>query len=78
MRREDAIALAKDVARKNRWTWTGTIKATLRKPIPVLGWILRQRTHWRVLSNADDVGFNVMVTIDDQTGKVLSQSFGSR
>ena len=78
MRRDDAIALAKDVAKQHRWTWTGTIKATLHKPIPVVGFLLRQRAYWRVLSNADDVGFNVVVTVDDQTGKVLSKSFGSK
>lgn len=78
MRREDAIAVAKDVAKQHRWTWTGTIKATLHKPIPVLGILLRQRAHWKIISNADDFGFNVVVKVDDQTGKILSKSFGSK
>jgi hypothetical protein len=78
MMREEAIAIAKDVARQNRWTWTGEIRATLHKPIPVLGIILRQRAYWKVVSNADDVGYNVVVTVDDQTRRVLSQNFGSK
>jgi hypothetical protein len=78
MYREEAIAIAKDVAKQNRWTWTGEIRATYHKPIPVLGWILRQHAKWRIMSNADDVGYNVMVTIDDVTRQVLSKRFGTR
>ena len=78
MSREEAIAQAKDVARHNRWVWTGEIRATLHQPIPVIGWIFRRHPVWRVLSNADDVGYNVMVTIDAETRDVLSQRFGSR
>lgn len=78
MRRDEAISIAKDVARQNRWVWTGEIRATLHKPIPVLGWIFRQRPYWRVMSNADDVGLNVVVAIDDRTRAVLRKKFGSR
>jgi hypothetical protein len=78
MSREEAIGLAKDVAKQHRWVWTGEIRATFHKPIPVLGWILRQRPVWRILSNADDIGYNVMVTIDAETRVVLSKRFGSR
>jgi hypothetical protein len=78
MRIEEAVAIAKDVARQNRWIWTGEVKATLHKPIPVLGWLLRQRRHWRVISNADDFGCNVIVTVDDKTRAVLSKRFGTR
>ena len=77
MRREEAIAIAKDVARQNRWIWTGEIKATLHRPIPVLGWVLRMRPYWKVLSNAEDKGCNVLVTIDDQTRAVLKKKFGA-
>jgi hypothetical protein len=76
--REQAIALAKNVARHQRWEWTGEIQATLRKPIPVLGWLFGRHPVWRVVSNADDVGYNVMVTIDAETRDVLKQRFGSR
>jgi hypothetical protein len=78
MQREEAIGIAKDVARHHRWTWTGEIQATLHKPIPVLGWIFRRHAKWRVVSNADDVGYNVVVTIDDETREVLSKRFGTR
>ena len=76
--REQAIALAKSVARHHRWEWTGEIQATLRKPIPVLGWLFGRHPVWRVVSNADDMGYNVMVTIDAETRDVLKQRFGSR
>jgi hypothetical protein len=78
MTREEAIAFAKDVAKQHRWVWTGEVKATFHKPIPILGWILRQRPRWRVVSNADDTSFNVVVTIDADRRMVLSKRFGSR
>lgn len=78
MSEDEAIRLAKDVARQNRWTWTGTVRATLHKPWPIIGQLLRRRPYWRVVSNADDVGYNVVVTIDAENRVVLSQRFGSR
>jgi hypothetical protein len=78
MRRDEAIGIAKDVARQNRWTWTGEVKATLHKPFPVLGKLLRMRPYWKVISNADDDSYNVVVTVDDRTRRVLSKKFGSR
>ena len=78
MRQDEAISIAKDVARQNRWIWTGEVRATLHKPIPVLGWLIRRRPYWRIVSNADDVGCNVIVTLDDTTHAVLSKKFGTR
>ena len=76
MRSDEAIAIAKDVAKQHRWVWTGEVKATLHKPL--LGLLIGRRPYWRVISNADDVGMNVVVTIDDKTRAVLSKRFGTR
>lgn len=78
MSREEAIGQAKDVARHHRWVWTGEVRATLHQPIPVIGWLLGWHPVWKVVSNADDIGYNVMVTIDAETRQVLSQRFGNR
>lgn len=78
MSRDEAIALAKDVARHQRWVWTGEIRATLRNPIPIIGPLLGKHPVWQVVSNADDVGYNVIVNIDAETRDVLSKRFGSR
>lgn len=66
---EQAIVIARAVARDHGWTWL--------EPA-VADWIPgdRQDTDaWEVTSNASGRGTNVRVRIDDRTGAVLEKAF---
>lgn len=72
MTSEDAIEIARRVAVAEGWPWFEPVSVRRKRRL------LTRRPFWRVLSHADSRGMNVLVTIDDETGKVLSKHLWSR
>ncbi|MCI0712828.1 MAG: hypothetical protein L0154_21915 [Chloroflexi bacterium] len=73
MTEQEAIEIARKVAEAEGWYWTEPCETKLYRH-----WWLLGRLKWCVRSNADYWGANVVVTIDDATGKVLRKGFAPR
>ncbi len=78
MTEEDAIRIAKEVARENGWTWRGEVNASLHRPLRLFAWLFRSRPCWDVTSNVGMRGCNVRVSIDAESGEVIRKAFGPR
>jgi hypothetical protein len=72
MTRQDALRLAQERAQAEGWRFEPPFDARLRKP-----WFFG-RARWTVRSNADHLGRNVWVVIDDETGRIVSAGFAPR
>ena len=68
MSEDNAIAIAKEAALKNGWSWIGRVSVAKR------GWLFGRRK-WEVTSNADMLGCNVRVLIRDADGAILRAGF---
>ena len=64
-----AIELAKQAAQASEWPWTGSIEATCHRR-----WYVGAK-YWVVLSNADEMGMNVRIEIDDESGEIREKAF---
>ncbi len=67
MTREQAIAIARRVADERGWPWTDPIHAKRRG-----GWLVFGRRRWEVRSNADMIGTNVYIVVDEATQHVIT------
>jgi hypothetical protein len=64
----DALELARKVATEKGWAWLEPVRVTKkRRWFRFVGWI--------VISNADGLGCNVRVEIDDATGRTTTAAF---
>jgi hypothetical protein len=73
MNAKEAISLAVDVAEAEGWTWLEPAIAKRKR-----GWIFFGPFIWHVLSNAESIGCNVRIEIDDTTGRIISKHFMPR
>jgi hypothetical protein len=71
MTENEAISVAEAEAAKNDWPWHEPIRASRRRS-------LFQGAKWEVVSNADRIGCNVRVLIDDGDGSVITAAFCPR
>jgi hypothetical protein len=69
MTAEQAITRAQTLARERDWLWLPPVRAVRRRAFFI------GPARWEVRSNADMIGSNVRVVIDDATGTVLTQAF---
>jgi hypothetical protein len=69
--REEAAAVGRHVALDRGWPWVEPVW-TVRRRGGLLG---LGRAYWQVTSNARQNGDNVIVQIDDTTGRVRADSF---
>lgn len=72
MTREDAIKIARTLAGTNGWPWVEPLTVEDGRQFIFFG-----RRFWRVTTNSRyvDIGCNVHVQIDDETGQVLSSDY---
>lgn len=70
----DAIARAKEVANKRRWTWNGKGSATKGGILDRLVYN-RGRPVWVVYSHQSGMGCQVRVVLDAKTGRILREGF---
>jgi len=73
MKRGEAIEIAREVARREKWPWEEPILAVRERSFWFFG-----RSRWRVMSSADQRGGNINIRVDDATGAVLSKAFARR
>jgi len=71
MTESEAVSVAKAEADKRDWPWHDPVRATRRRSL------FRGRK-WEVVSNADKIGCNVRVLIDDGDGSVIKAAFCPR
>jgi hypothetical protein len=69
MTRAEAIRIARETAASEGWIWREPVSAIRSRR-----WLIGPAT-WRVTSNAESRGLNVVVTIEDATGVVRRKSF---
>ena len=79
MNKDEAIAKAKKIAEEQNWPWREPFNATLIEETTG-GWFSRKQSKklWRVVSNADKIGANVNITIDNETGEVVRKAYSPR
>ena len=72
MTRDDAIQTARTLAEEKGWPWVEPLMVEDGRRFIVFG-----RRFWRVTTNSRyvDIGCNVHVLIDDETGRVLSSDY---
>jgi hypothetical protein len=70
----EAIEIARNIAATKGWPWKEPVHATFRQP----SWLRRGAGIWEILSNADCLGCNVFVTVDEITGKAVLSGFRPR
>ncbi|HEX8474472.1 MAG TPA: hypothetical protein VF666_10595 [Pyrinomonadaceae bacterium] len=70
MTSDEAISLAKQTAQQEGWAWDEPARASKHRRFGVVG-----AAYWEVVSNANVIGRNVRIRIDDATGEVLQKNF---
>jgi hypothetical protein len=78
MTRDEAVAMARQIAETRGWVWHGRVAARLERRGGLLARLFGPARRWHVLSNASGKGCNVCVTIDDESGEVVRASFWPR
>jgi hypothetical protein len=68
--KEQAIVIAEAAARDNGWAWVQPVAARLRRTMVLFG-----SHRWEVRSNANCIGRNVFVVIDDKSAELVSSVF---
>jgi hypothetical protein len=71
--RDEAIELARQVAKAEGWPWQEPIVASRSRAFVLFGPI-----RWHIMSNADSRGQNVNVQIDDATRRAIGKGFAPR
>lgn len=67
LNRDEATAIARTLAAEKGWAWLEPVRALMSKR--------SGRTTWTILSNAQAIGRNVIVTIDDASRSVRRATF---
>jgi hypothetical protein len=70
--KDEAIAIAKNVATTQGWDWDEPIHARLT------GRFFGEPHEWEIISNARCRGANVLVVLDATTGKIIRRAFNLR
>lgn len=73
MSAEEAIAIARSIAEREGWPWQEPILANRYRTFVFFG-----KRVWHVLTNAEHLGGNVNVHLDDVTGEVVAKGFARR
>lgn len=73
MTREEVIQLARATVEKEGWRWEEPIR--LRK---IRRFVFFGRRRWLVITNANYMGCNAWIRIDDETGEVVQKGFWPR
>jgi hypothetical protein len=68
--KEQAIVIAEAAARENGWAWLQPVAARLRRTMVLFGAL-----RWEIRSNAESIGGNVLVVIDDKSAELISSVF---
>ncbi len=66
----ETLRLARAVAEEKGWPWQEPVKVSRRRSFLFFG-----AAHWEVWTNAECLGMNVRVEIDDATGQVRQKAF---
>ena len=79
MNKNEAIAKAKKIAEEQNWPWREPFYAILIEET-TSGWFSRKQVKklWRVVSNANKIGANVNITIDNDSGEVVHKAYSPR
>lgn len=72
MTEQEAVEIARQLAKQEGWGWVDPAFATLRRP-----WF-GPGGRWEIFSNRGGVGTVVRVVIDDETGRVLEKGYVPR
>ena len=69
---DEVIQIARTLAEKNGWPWVEPLRVEDERRFILFG-----RRSWRVTTNTEyaDIGRNVHVQIDDETGQILSSEY---
>jgi hypothetical protein len=67
---ERVLEIARTKVAERGWPWFGRIEVNRRRI-----WLLFGAYQWHVLTNADAIGANVRLVIDDRTGQVVNAGF---
>lgn len=78
MTKEQALHQAREVARSQGWPWEKPVRVTLLKPwwiFRLFGW---KNATWSVFTNTNFRGMNVIIDIDDASGRIKGKWFAPR
>jgi hypothetical protein len=72
MTRDEVIQTARTLAEKKGWPWVEPLSVEAARRFILFG-----RRSWRVATNTyyTEIGHNVHVTIDDETGQILRSEY---
>jgi hypothetical protein len=70
---EEVIQRTREVADAEGWTWREPVSV-----IPHRRWLSWGALEWHVRTNAEERGGNILIHIDDATGRVVHEGYGSR
>jgi len=68
----EAVEIAQTIARGNGWLWLPPVQARRYRP-----WFFGA-PRWVIWTNAESLGVNVRVVLDDRDGRVLEKGFMPR
>jgi len=69
MTEQEAIGIARAVAQRNEWPWLAPEQARRFRP-----WLFGAPC-WEIRTNAQKMGMNVRVVLDERSGRVLEKGF---
>lgn len=69
----EALVAARATAAAEGWPWREPVRVQRRR-----SWFFFGRARWEVWTNADSIGSNVRIVIDETTGEVQEKHFLSR
>ena len=70
MRAEEALGLARAAAISEGWPWQEPVRVRRQR-----AWLFFGRTRWEIWTNADSLGSNVRIVIDEATRQVEEKRF---
>lgn len=70
MTADEALNLARAVAAAEGWPWQEPVRARRQR-----AWLFFGSTRWEIWTNAESLGSNVCVVIDEASGEVKEKRF---
>jgi hypothetical protein len=67
---DEALGLARATALAEGWPWQEPARERRQR-----AWVLFGRARWEIWTNADSMGSNVRIVIDEGTGQILEKRF---